>query len=157
MRRGVRIAIDVGSVRIGVAQSDPDGIMSTPRTTVRRDRNGADLDELACIVQDVDALEVVVGLPRSLDGTQQAAARTARRFARALARRINPTPTRLVDERLSTSAAHRAMQEAGRSSRQRRDIVDQAAAVIILDQALELERRSGQAPGERVKLTARGV
>lgn len=153
MRRGVRLGVDVGSVRIGVARCDPDGIMATPLTTVTR-AQGEGLGQIAGIVHDVNALEVVVGLPRSMDGRKHAAARHATSWAKRLARTIAPTPVRLVDERLSTVSAHQAMGQAGRRSKERRQLVDQAAAVIILDQALEIERASGQAPGELISVGA---
>ena len=147
---GVRLGVDVGSVRVGVAVSDPDGVLATPLTTLARDpRRGADLDALAQLVSERSAVEVVVGLPRSLSGAEGPAAQAARGYADALAARIAPVPVRLVDERLSTVAAERALREQGVRGKSRRAVVDQAAAVVILQAALDAaegaaERCSGR-------------
>lgn len=152
MRRGVRVGVDVGSVRVGVAICDPDGMLATPLDTVTR--GPGDLDRLAGMVAENHALEVVVGLPRSLSGGEGPAAATARGFAGALARRVAPCPVRLVDERLSTVAATRGLRERGMSARQGRAVIDQAAAVVILQGALDAERGTGQPPGETVQVGA---
>lgn len=152
MRRGVRVGVDVGSVRVGVAICDPDGMLATPLDTVTR--GPGDLDRLAGMVAENHALEVVVGLPRSLSGGEGPAAATARGFAGALARRVAPCPVRLVDERLSTVAATRGLRERGMSARQGRAVIDQAAAVVILQGALDAERGTGLPPGETVQVGA---
>ena len=144
MRRGRRIGVDVGDVRVGVAQCDPDGILATPVATYRRD--GSDIRRVARLVREGDAIEVIVGLPLNMDGSEGGAAAKARAWARKLA----PVGVRMVDERLTTVAAHAALTEAGREIRRQRDIVDQAAASIILNTALETERRTGRAPGQGV-------
>ena len=146
MRPGVRIGIDVGEVRVGVARSDPDGLLAVPVEVVRR--GSGDLDRLAGLVAEHEPVEVVVGLPRSLSGREGPAAGKAREFARRLAAAIAPTPVRLFDERLSTVAAERALGRAGRDGRRRRAVVDQAAAAVILQNALDTERATGTAPGE---------
>ncbi|MFC7406167.1 Holliday junction resolvase RuvX [Georgenia alba] len=150
-RRGVRVAVDVGSVRVGVARSDPDGILATPVVTIVRDSAApdADLARIADVVAEQHALEVLVGLPRSLSGRSGPAARTARAYARRLAGALD-VPVRLVDERLTTVTAHQALHAAGRSSRTHRQVVDQVAATVILEQALETERRTGEPAGELV-------
>lgn len=153
MRTGVRLGVDVGSVRVGVAASDPSGALATPVVTLRRDvRGGRDLDDLAALVGERSVLEVVVGLPRGLSGREGPAADAARVFARALAERLAPVPVRLVDERLSTVTAERGLIAAAPRSgaRARRRVVDQAAAVVILQSALDAERSSGRPPGEPV-------
>ena len=150
MRQGVRVGIDVGSVRVGVATCDPDGVLATPVETVHR--GTGDLDRLAAIVVEQRAVEVVVGLPVSLSGLEGRAAADARGFARALARRVAPCPVRLVDERLSTVAATRAMRGHGVSARRSRAVVDQVAAAVILQSALDAERGSGSPPGEIVQV-----
>jgi putative holliday junction resolvase len=150
VRRGVRVGIDVGSVRVGVATCDPDAVLATPMETVRR--GDGELDRLAAIVAERTAVEVVVGLPVSLSGQEGQAAAAARDFARALAGRVAPCPVRLVDERLSTVAATRALRESGISARRGRSAVDQAAAVVILQGALDAERESGRPPGEIVQV-----
>lgn len=139
--RGVRVGVDVGSVRVGVAASDPDGLLAVPVTTLRRDpKRATDLEELAGIVRERQAVEVVVGLPKSLSGAQGAAVRVAQRYGDALARRIAPVPVRFVDERLTTVTAHRRMAERGMRSRERRELVDQEAAVQILQHDLDTRR-----------------
>jgi putative Holliday junction resolvase len=144
----VRVGVDVGSVRVGVARSDPSALVATPVETVRRDAaGGTDLDRIAGIVQDTDAVEVVVGLPRTLRGEEGAAAVAARQYATAIARLVTPVPVRLVDERLSTVSAHRTLRDAGVRGRRHRPVVDQVAAVVILQSALDAERASGREPG----------
>lgn len=145
--RGRRIAIDVGSVRIGVAASDPDGILATPVETVARAKSGgragppADIARIAEIVLEYEAVEVVVGLPRTLRGDSGSAANIARKFARQLRRAIDPIPIRLSDERLTTVSAARALRESGVRARGQRQVIDQAAAVSILQGWLD-ERSS---------------
>src|SRR5450432_2427176 len=96
VRSGVRLAVDPGTVRIGVARSDPAGVLATPLTVVRRGKG--DLDALASLAAAEQAMEILVGLPRSLSGREGASAVTARRFAMDLAARVAPLPVRLVDE-----------------------------------------------------------
>jgi len=151
VREGIRLGIDVGSVRVGLASSDPLGVLATPVRTLERDPAGmADQAEVAAEVRARGVLEVVVGLPRSLSGGEGPAAGTARAYARDLAQRVAPTPVRLVDERLTTVDAHRRLRESGVAGRQQRQLVDQAAAVLILQAALDAERSSGRPPGELV-------
>lgn len=152
VRPGVRIAVDAGSVRVGVAASDPAGLLATPVTVLRRDRRTArDVDEIAVLVADRDALEVLVGLPRSLSGAEGPAAVTAREYATSLARRLAPIEVRLVDERLTTVEATRGLRAAGVRAKQSRGVVDAAAAVVLLQHALDLERGTGNPPGELVR------
>lgn len=148
MRTGVRLAVDVGSVRIGVARSDPSGLLASPLTVVRRGKG--DLDALATLTAQAEAVEVVAGLPTSLSGREGAAAVTARDFAGALAAKIAPVPVRLVDERFTTTAAHQALRLSGKDSRARRQVVDAAAAAVLLQAALDTERGTGYPPGELV-------
>jgi putative Holliday junction resolvase len=151
MRPGIRLGVDVGTVRVGLAASDPDGILATPVETIERDvESGSDLRVIAELVRERHVLEVVVGLPRSLSGEEGPAAHGARRYAAALAARISPTPVRLIDERLTTIDAHRALRDSGVPGRAQRAVVDQAAAVLILQSALDAEKSSGLASGELV-------
>ena len=151
MRPGIRLGVDVGSVRVGLAASDPDGVLATPVQTIERDlESGADLGVIAAAVLERDVLEVVVGLPRSLSGDEGPAARSARSYAVALSDRISPIPVRLVDERLTTVDAHRTLRESGLPGRAQRAVVDQVAAVLILQTALDVERSSGLVAGELV-------
>lgn len=151
MRQGVRIGVDVGAVRLGVALSDPGGVLATPHATLDATRNGVDgVGGVADLVREREAVEVVVGLPRGLSGAEGAAAEAARAFALRLAAAVHPVSVRLLDERLSTVEAHRALHASGRPGRRHREVVDQVAAVTILQTALDLERDSGRAPGEAV-------
>ena len=155
MRHGVRLGIDPGDARIGVARSDPTGFLATPVETVRRGKG--DLARIAAIAAEEEAgspvLEVVVGLPRSLSGREGPAAAKVRQFAAALARRLAPLPVRLVDERMTTVSAEAMLRDQGRTGGKRRAVVDQAAAVLILQHALDTERATGNPPGEIVEET----
>jgi putative Holliday junction resolvase len=148
-RPGVRIGVDVGSARVGVAASDPSGTFASPVETLKRDPDAkTDLAALAALVAEREAVEVVVGLPRLLSGEEGEAARLARSYAVELAERVAPTPVRLVDERLTTVAAHKRLRDSGVPGRGQRSVVDQAAAVLILQSALDAEAMSGRPPGE---------
>ncbi|MGA9359149.1 MAG: Holliday junction resolvase RuvX [Mycobacterium sp.] len=142
--RGRRLGIDVGSVRIGVAVSDPDGILATPVETVRRDRTGKHLRRLAALAAEFEVVEVVVGLPRTLADRTGPSARDATELAEALAVRVAPTPVRLADERLTTVSAQRSLRAAGVRAKEQRAVIDQAAAVAILQGWLD-QRRAGPA------------
>ncbi len=145
--RGRRLGVDVGSVRIGVAISDPDGILATPVVTVRRDRTAKHLHRLSALVAEYDAVEVVVGLPRTLADRTGPAAQAAIELAELLAQRISPIPVRLADERLTTVTAQRSLREAGVRAKGQRAVVDQAAAVAILQSWLD-QRRTLAPPSE---------
>lgn len=149
--RGRRLGVDVGSVRIGVACSDPDAILATPVETVRRDRSGKHLRRLAALAAELEAVEVVVGLPRTLADRTGPSALDAIELADALAERIAPTPVRLADERLTTVAAQRSLRAAGVRAKEQRAVIDQAAAVAILQSWLDQRRAilTGPAAGER--------
>jgi putative Holliday junction resolvase len=155
MRPGVRLGVDVGSVRVGLAACDPGGVLATPVATIHRDPGPEAPDalprDIAQIVEHVrrlSAIEVVVGLPRTLAGGEGPAAQAARAYASKIARAVGPVPVRLVDERLSTVDAHRSLHAAGRSGRRHRGVVDQVAAVTILQSALDGERNRSAPPGE---------
>ncbi|MBV9831326.1 MAG: Holliday junction resolvase RuvX, partial [Marmoricola sp.] len=152
MPRGVRLGIDPGDVRIGVASSDPDGVLAMPVETVARGRG--DLDRIAALVEEHAASWVYVGLPRSMSGGEGPAAGKVRAFARALSSRLG-VPVSLCDERLSTVTAEGQLRAQGRKGRKRRAVVDQAAAVVILQGALERERQTGRRAGEPVAPGAR--
>ncbi|MFF7636969.1 Holliday junction resolvase RuvX [Kitasatospora sp. NPDC008050] len=147
-RRGRRIAVDVGDARIGVASCDPDGLIATPVETVPA--GGRSQARLKAIVEEYDAIEVVVGLPRSLSGKEGPAAAKVRGYAGRLAALLAPVPVRLVDERMTTVTAAQGMRAAGVKAKKGRSAIDQAAAVVILQSALEAERVSGRPPGESV-------
>ena len=144
VRVGVRIGVDVGTVRIGVARSDFHGILATPVSTVPR--GDGDVAELIRISEEIEAIEVVVGLPIALSGRHTASTDDATRFAGQLAI-ASRLPVRLVDERLSSVSANAALRASGRTSRNSRSVVDQVAAVIILQHALDFERSGDIPPG----------
>lgn len=152
MRRGRRLAIDVGDARIGVASCDPDGILATPVETVPGRDVPAAYRRLRQLVEEYEPIEIVVGLPRSLKGGEGPAAVKVRGFVGELARLVSPVPVRLVDERMTTVTASQGLRASGVRSRKGRSVIDQAAAVIILQQALESERVSGRPPGEGVEV-----
>lgn len=139
-QRGRRLGIDVGKVRIGVASSDPDGILATPVETVRRDRSGAHLRRLAELAAELEAVEVIVGLPRTLADRIGPSAQDAIDLADELAQRIAPIPVRLADERLTTVGAQRSLRAAGVRAKEQRAVIDQAAAVAILQNWLDQRR-----------------
>ncbi len=144
----MRLAVDVGSVRIGVARSDPGGVLATPLTVLLSGRDAQ--DELVKLAADAGAFEVIVGLPTSLSGREGAAAAAARSFAADLAGRLAPIPVRLVDERFTTTEAHGALRRGGKDSRARRQVVDAAAAAVLLQAALDTERAGGRPAGQLV-------
>lgn len=151
--RGVCLGVDVGQVRIGVAISDPDRILATPLVTLSRDRRTgraaadgatpvpADIAELARLVRQHNVVTVVVGLPVNLAGQHGPAASQASAYAERLATAIDPVPVELVDERMSTVVASRRLSERGVRGRRQRAVVDQAAAVEILQSWLDRQRR----------------
>lgn len=147
MRPGVRLGIDVGTARVGVARSDFHGMLATPVETVARGES--DLSRIRELVGEFDAVEIVVGLPIALSGRETASTEDARAFARRIAAE-RLAPVRMVDERLSTVSAHAALRGSGRNSRQSRSVVDQVAAVIILQHALDFERAADRPPGALV-------
>lgn len=146
MRQGRRIAIDVGDVRIGVAVSDPAGMIATPVETVAAGKQA--MDRLAAIVAEFEPVECVVGLPLSLSGREGPAAAKVRAFAGQLAERISPVSIRLFDERMSTITADSLLRHSKKSGAKKRKVIDQAAATVILQTALDTERTSGSVPGE---------
>lgn len=144
MRSGVRVGVDVGKVRIGVARTDFHGMLATPVETVKRGQG--DIRRILDIVAELDAAEIVVGLPLSLSGGHTASTDDAEKFARALAG-STAVPVRMVDERLSTVSAQAALRASGRTVKNSRSVIDQVAAVIIVQNALDYERTAGFPPG----------
>lgn len=144
MRPGVRLGVDAGRARVGVAVCDRDGLLATPVVTLSRGDGTA--VEVGRLVEEYGAVEVVVGLPLSLRGDDTPSTDDARALAAELAERIE-APVRLVDERLSTVSAQRALHQSGRSTKASRPVIDQVAAVIILQNALDFERSAGHPPG----------
>ena len=148
MRRGRRLGVDVGDTRIGVATCDPDGILATPVETVPAGQHA--IGRLAELVREHEVIECVVGLPMGLSGREGPAAEKVRAFCAELRVAIEPVPIRLFDERMTTTSAHAMMRQSGRSTRTTRGVIDQAAATVILQTALDAERTRGSAPGESV-------
>lgn len=157
MRKGVRLGIDVGSVRVGVARSDPAGVLASPVETIQRRGRSKEqglesaLRRIAELVAEHGVLEVIVGMPKSLSGREGPSGEAARQFGRLLAPRLRPVPVRLADERFSTVTAERTLQGMGVRGTARRSVVDQEAATVILQAALDAEKASGSPPGEVVQ------
>lgn len=151
-RQGVRLGVDVGDVRVGIARCDPAGVLATPVQTLHREPG--DIERIVALAAEYDAIEVVVGHPTSLSGRPGPAAQKvvafAAELAAALARRRMAVSVRLVDERFTTVSAERVLRDSGRQGARRRAVVDQAAAVVILQHALDTERSTGRPPGEEV-------
>ncbi|WP_394621017.1 Holliday junction resolvase RuvX [Lentzea sp. JNUCC 0626] len=140
---GRRLGVDVGSVRVGVSLSDPSPFLATPLVTLKRDeKSGSDLTELVRLIAEHDVVEVVVGLPKTLAGRHGPAAEAATAYAAALAGRIAPVPVRLSDERLTTVVVSRVLAQRGVKGKKQRAVVDQAAAVEILQSWLDARARS---------------
>ena len=153
--QGVKLGVDVGTVRVGVAVCDRDGILATPlRTLERNAKKNTDVRILAALAAELGAVEIFVGLPRTMKGEEHASARMATDYAQllaaALGSRGSDVPVRLVDERLSTVTAHRNLHEAGMSSRNHRKVVDQVAAAGILQHAIDMQKARGTEVGSRV-------
>lgn len=149
--RGVRLGVDVGDVRVGLARSDLDGLIATPIETLGRENATR---RVLAEALELGARAIMVGLPRSLNGSEGPAAAKARDFAAELTAMLTQTTedieVRLLDERLTTVSAHRALHSSGRKGRKHRQVVDQVAAVMILQQALDIERSTGARAGEPV-------
>lgn len=139
------LALDWGQARIGVAICDPEGILAFPVETVKGGMRAQ--ARLLEIIAERSPVRIIVGLPRTLDGDEGIAAAKIRRYAQALADETD-VPVYLLDERLTTVEGARRLQEAGRSARQQRAIIDQAAAVAILEHALKCYRRGELGSGE---------
>ncbi|MFC5501692.1 Holliday junction resolvase RuvX [Lysinimonas soli] len=148
MRPGIRLGVDAGRARVGVALCDREGLLATPVATLRR--GDGTVAELCALAEEHGAVELVVGLPLSLGGGDTASTADARALADELAAAAS-VPVRLVDERLSTVTAQRALHQSGRSVKSSRAVIDQVAAVIILQNALDFERTAGRPPGTLVE------
>lgn len=151
MRHGVRLGVDVGTVRVGVASSDPDGMIATPvETLARAASTNADVDAVARLADESEALEVVVGLPLNMKGEDTASTQAARAWAATLKKRRPTLRVVLLDERLTSVTAHRSLRDSGVTGRKHKAHVDQQAAVHILQNALDTEHRTGRGAGTEV-------
>jgi putative Holliday junction resolvase len=147
MRKGKRLAIDVGSVRIGLATCDSDGILSSPIAALSRSESSSEsVQAIVNLVSELNVIEVLVGDPISLSGSTTSSTRDARQLAAEIASAIS-VPVRLVDERLTTVSAQAKLRQTGINSRDAKHLIDSASAVEILEQALNTERSTGKAPG----------
>lgn len=157
--QGIKLGVDVGTVRVGVAICDRDAILATPLKTLDRNpKKNSDVRALAALAVDRGAVQVFVGLPRTMKGEEHASARMATEYAQLLADELNragaDVPVHLVDERLSTVTAHRHLHEAGMSSKNHRKVVDQVAAAGILQHAIDMQKARGTDVGSRVRALA---
>ena len=148
-RRGVRLGIDVGKARVGVSRCDPDGMLAFPVETVPR--SDSSVTRIGELCAEYEPLEIIVGLPVNMKGTDTASTTDARAFAAAILRHTGVS-VRLIDERLSTVTAHAALRSSGRTQRNSRSIVDQVAAVVLLQQAIDMEKSTGTPAGVAVSL-----
>lgn len=160
--QGVKLGVDVGMVRVGLASCDPDGILATPVKTLSRDtKKNSDIKVVVKEVTTRGAQQIFVGLPRTMKGEEKASAQMARGYAQHLANMLaaagQHVPVRLVDERLTTVSAHQALRQAGLDSREHRKVVDQVAAVEILQHALDMQKARNSDVGELVRAVKSGV
>ncbi|HCS60917.1 MAG TPA: Holliday junction resolvase RuvX [Microbacterium sp.] len=146
-RRGVRLGIDVGKARVGVSRCDPDGMLAVPVETVAR--SAQSLARIAELAGEYEPFEFVVGLPVNMQGVDTESTVDAREFASAL-QALTGVPVRMIDERLSTVTAHAALRSSGRTQKKSRSIVDQVAAVVLLQHAIDIEKSTGNPAGSVV-------
>ncbi|MEZ2389596.1 Holliday junction resolvase RuvX [bacterium RCC_150] len=153
---GIKLGVDVGTVRVGVAVCDREGILATPLKTVMRDpKRNSDVGVLVRQVAELGVVQVFVGLPRTMKGEERGSAVMAADYAQLLVAQLQraglDVPVNLVDERLSTVSAHRNLHEAGMSSKDHRKVVDQVAAAGILQHAIDMQKARGADVGRRVQ------
>lgn len=151
MRGGRRLAVDVGTVRIGIAVCDFDCIIASGLTTLTREQDlNKTVTSLIEIMSEIDPLEIYIGLPASLSGRFTESTKDSIAFAKLLASETE-IPVRLIDERLTSVSANSQLRASGRNAKNSRHVVDQVAATIILEQALAIERSSGKLPGMSIE------
>ena len=148
MRTGVRLACDVGKARIGIARSDPNGVLAVPLDAVKAGENSVLL--VRDIAVEYEAIEIFVGLPISMSGMLGAAAEYTHSWVEKLSE-VTDVPIRLHDERLTTVQAQRGLHEAGRTTKSSRSVIDSASAVVLLQTCLDSERSSGIPMGTEVR------
>ena len=151
MRPGRRLAVDVGTVRIGVAACDSECIIASGLETVAREAEiSSAIDSLLTLINEVNPIEIYVGLPANLSGSHSKSTFDAIQFAKALQGKTT-VPLRFIDERLTSVTANANLRASGKNSKNSRHVVDQVAATIILEQALSMERSLGYAPGKSIE------
>jgi putative Holliday junction resolvase len=160
--QGVKLGVDVGMVRVGLATCDPDGILATPVKTLSRDlKKNSDVKVVVKEAAARGAVQIFVGLPRTMKGEEKASAEMARGYAdilvSELAQASMDVPVHLIDERLTTVSAHQALHKAGVGSREHRKVVDQVAAVEILQHAIDMQKARNANVGQAVRTTGPGV
>ena len=138
MQRGRRIAFDYGDVRIGVAVSDADSILSSPLTTLKSS-DKALLKSISTIFEEIEPVQIFVGKPALLSGADGSASEKAVAFAKQLAE-LTQIEIVMIDERMSTVIAARNLREAGKNAKDSKSSIDMAAAVAILDFGIELQK-----------------
>lgn len=147
MRIGRRVAFDVGKARIGVAVSDPHGILASPRDFVERQSELSEtVASMMYEVRDDEPIEIYVGLPTNLRNEATASTEDSLAVARAL-QEVCKQSVRLIDERMTTRIASGAMSGIGKSTKQQRGSIDSASAAVILESALQFEKANDTAPG----------
>lgn len=137
--RGVRIAFDYGDARIGVAISDPDSILCSPLMTLKNDDKKLNL-QISEIFAEHNPVQIFVGKPSLLSGKEGQASEKAANFVKFLST-LTDVPVLMIDERMSTVSAARNLRESGKNSKESKKSIDMAAAVAILEFALEIEKR----------------
>lgn len=157
MRRGVRLALDLGGVRTGVARCDASGTLASPMAVWQAATAQELLPKLTQALADEAVLEVIVGLPTDLRGAESQAASRVREIVHELAAGLPDVSFRLVDERLTTASARKQLRSAGYTTRTDKALIDAAAATVLLEDALEAERKQGEPPGEIVVGQARSA
>ena len=160
--QGVKLGVDVGMVRVGLASCDPDGILATPVKTLSRDlKKNSDVKVVVKEAATRGAVQIFVGLPRTMKGEEQSSAEMARSYADILVAALQSAglavSVHLIDERLTTVSAHQALHEAGMSSREHRKVVDQVAAVGILQHAIDMQKARNANVGQAVRTSEPGV
>jgi putative Holliday junction resolvase len=151
MRSGRRVAIDVGTVRVGVAACDFHAILASGLVTVNRvDSLEATCTKILEAINEAEPIEIYVGLPIALSGRETASTSDAVGLAKQLAA-MTDIPVRMIDERMTTVTAANALRASDRSSKSGRSVIDQIAATIILEQAMSYEKKTGEQPGESLE------
>jgi putative Holliday junction resolvase len=150
VRSGRRLAVDVGKVRVGLAISDFHGILASPLQNVARQAEDTDtINLILAAISDEDIIEIYCGLPVSMSGRASASTDDAIGLAKQLAS-ATEVEVRMIDERLTTVSASAALRSSGKNSKDGRKVIDQIAATMILEQALAIEKNTGQAPGTAI-------